>query len=294
MESVQKPYRFKDTLFMMFLNIINPGSAQIARGLYRRGAIASAIPVFALLGHELSVLRNPGLMLFFKYLFALGLAWLLFDAAYCGWKMARPKIRTPWYFFVAFSAFNWISYGSYHLFDHSHTYNITSHSMSPTFFKGDSLVADQDYGNRLKPSRGDVIAFKYPVDPAVVFVARVVAVSGDTIEMKNKVLYVNHQQLKQQPVSGNELDNLQNHPFMNENQGNMILQEFNGSTSYRITIDPKSVYSVGFSAIKVPDHSYYVMGDNRDNSNDSRFWGFVPLQNVEGKIVYSYKSPLNR
>ena len=112
------------------------------------------------------------------------------------------------------------------------------------------------------PQKGDVIVFKFPEDPEKDFIKRVVGVGGDVIESRNKKLYVNHK-----PV---------NHDFGVH------------TDSY---IYPKNVRKRdNFGPITVPENSLFVMGDNRDESYDSRFWGFVDLKAVSGKAFIIYWS----
>jgi len=110
------------------------------------------------------------------------------------------------------------------------------------------------------PQRGDVIVFKYPSNPEVAYVKRMIGMPGDTIEMVGRTVYVN----------GKALDE--------------------GYTQY---IDPNSIYE-HYGPITVAPESYFAMGDNRDNSQDSRYWGFVPRGHMIGRalvIYWSYETP---
>lgn len=112
------------------------------------------------------------------------------------------------------------------------------------------------------PRHGDIIVFKYPVDPEKDFIKRVIGVGGDIVECRDKQLYVNQKRL--------------NHDFGVHTDPHII----SGN------IRPRD----NFGPIKVPDHSLFVMGDNRDESFDSRFWGFVDLKAVNGKAFIIYWS----
>jgi signal peptidase I len=110
------------------------------------------------------------------------------------------------------------------------------------------------------PKRGDVIVFKYPNNPEVAYVKRLIGMPGDKIEMIGRTVYVNGQALKE---------------------------------DYTRYIDPGSVYA-HFGPYQVPDSQYFAMGDNRDNSQDSRYWGFVPRDYLLGKalvIYWSFETP---
>jgi signal peptidase I len=109
-----------------------------------------------------------------------------------------------------------------------------------------------------RPHKGDVIVFKFPVDPSKDFIKRVVAVEGDKIEARDKVIYVNG-------LPANE-------PFMRHTD-NLVLP-----------------YRDNFGPIEIPKDKYFCMGDNRDNSRDSREWGFVDIKDVKGKALIIYFS----
>lgn len=111
-----------------------------------------------------------------------------------------------------------------------------------------------------EPKRGDVFVFKYPNNPEVAYVKRLIGMPGDTIEMVGRTVYVNGAALKE------------------------------GYTQY---IDPGSVYA-RYGPYTVPPGQYFAMGDNRDNSQDSRYWGSVPREYILGKalvIYWSFETP---
>ena len=153
-------------------------------------------------------------------------------------------------------------------------FKIPSGSMKQTLQIGDHILVNKFiYGIKIPywrktivpvkdPQKGDVIVFKFPEDPEKDFIKRVVGVGGDVIESRDKKLYVNHK-----PV---------NHDFGVH------------TDSY---IYPKNVRKRdNFGPITVPENSLFVMGDNRDESYDSRFWGFVDLKAVSGKAFIIYWS----
>jgi signal peptidase I len=153
-------------------------------------------------------------------------------------------------------------------------YEIPSGSMKPTLLVGDRiLVSKFIYGIKIpyfrktiisitNPKRGDVVVFIYPVDRSKDFIKRVVGLAGDTLEIKNKKIFIN----------GKEY---------NDSYG-----VYRDSIIYRQTTNSRD----NFGPVTVPEGSIFVMGDNRDDSFDSRFWGFVNLQDVEGKAFIIYWS----
>lgn len=159
-------------------------------------------------------------------------------------------------------------------------FKIPSGSMEPTLLIGDHILVNKFiYGITFpflgkkalqfkKPERGDVIVFVYPVDPSKDFIKRVIAVAGDTISIKDKKIYIN--------------DTLVNdtHGVYSDRR---IIHELDAGGNRD-----------NYGPVKVPPDSLFVMGDNRDKSYDSRFWGFVNVHKVKGKafiIYWSWESP---
>ncbi len=127
------------------------------------------------------------------------------------------------------------------------TYQIPSGAMKPTLQIGDHIIADKFKYKNSEPKRGDVVIFPFPEDPSKDFIKRIVAVGGETIEAVNKQIFVNGMILKE--------------PFVIHSDSHIFPK--NGQ--------PRD----NFGPLKVPDDSLFVMGDNRDQSYDSRFWGLL-------------------
>ncbi len=153
-------------------------------------------------------------------------------------------------------------------------FKIPSSSMEPTLLVGDHLLVNrlsyvvkvpfQDgvLFNLGKPKRGDVVVFRYPVDRDKDFIKRIIAVEGETLEIKDKVIYVNGSPIKD--------------PWAHFADRQIVPAAFS----------PKD----NFGPIKVPKDSYFAMGDNRDRSLDSRFWGFVHQKDMVGRALILYFS----
>lgn len=169
-------------------------------------------------------------------------------------------------------------------------FRIPSGSMMPTLLIGDFiLVKKYEYGIRLpvvhtkltegnKVERGDVVVFRFPNDPTVDFIKRVVGLPGDTISYYNKKLSVNGKLVdiefdRLYEGQGTGADNMAGHEIYNASMDDVNHTYMN---------DPKAELSVNGTVV-VPSGQYFVMGDNRDHSNDSRYWGFVPEQNLVGQ-----------
>lgn len=182
-------------------------------------------------------------------------------------------------------------------------FRIPSGSMLPTLQNGDLILVNKfDYGIRLPivgtklldlgtPQRGDVVVFKYPVEPELDYIKRVVGVGGDKIEYRNKVLSINGEPVSQ--VRNGDYYEPDRHMYISRFledlgtvQHNILLNKTTSQPLMPITDFPSrqacEYYADGISCT-VPDGHYFVMGDNRDNSLDSRYWGFVPDANIVGR-----------
>ncbi|MEA2030877.1 MAG: signal peptidase I [candidate division Zixibacteria bacterium] len=143
-------------------------------------------------------------------------------------------------------------------------YRVNSDSMENSLYEGDYIFVNKlayEYGSG--PEIGDIIVFKYPNNPEKDFVKRLVALPGQTVKVVDKILYVDGQ-VAQIPLQSKHID--------------------------KRIIPATLSYRDNFSAYQVPAGEYFVMGDNRDDSRDSRFWGCVPKENLLGKAVFVYWS----
>lgn len=182
-------------------------------------------------------------------------------------------------------------------------FRIPSASMTPTLLKGDFILVNKFlYGLRVpvlntkfigikSPQRGDVMVFRYPGDPSVNYIKRVVGLPGDRIGYGARTVYVNGQPMAQQDLDSYAYTETGSREIQAQRKTESL-----GEVQHQILLDA----AVGGGAGRggegewtVPAGQYFVMGDNRDHSNDSRYWGFVPDELVVGRaflIWFSWNS----
>ncbi|MBA3660445.1 MAG: signal peptidase I [Gammaproteobacteria bacterium] len=168
-------------------------------------------------------------------------------------------------------------------------FRIPSGSLEPTLLTGDFIFVNKfNYGTRLpilhtklfgkgEPARGDIMVFLWPPDPSYKFIKRVIGLPGDRISYIDKELYVNGEKIPQNDLSSGiaSLPSIA-HGSVIEKQENFF------GVKHNIFVMPDRE-SRNYSDVTVPLGMYFVMGDNRDDSADSRYWGFVPEKNIVGK-----------
>ncbi|KAF3978391.1 MAG: signal peptidase I [Methylococcales symbiont of Iophon sp. n. MRB-2018] len=174
-------------------------------------------------------------------------------------------------------------------------FRIPSGSMMPTLLIGDFILVNKfTYGIRLpilhtkiveigKPETGDVVVFRFPQNPKVDYIKRVVGLPGDRVAYYNKKIYVNGKLAKQASLG----------QYYGVGQGeNMTGAEH--SIEYLMGVEHSILIKQGLPSVEgvfvVPEGHYFVMGDNRDSSNDSRYWGTVPERNLVGKAFFIWMS----
>jgi len=243
-------------------------------------------------------------LILFVLMVVTGLIWLV-DVALLRARREQDD-RTPWWVEYAVSFFPVIlivfTLRSFVL----EPFRIPSGSMLPTLESGDLIVVNKfSYGVRLpilnvkvidtgSPKRGDVMVFRYPVDPQVDYIKRVVGLPGDKIVYMDKRLTINGQEVARQ----------RDGDYFEPDRAAYTARytETLGDTAHRILLDERRFNPIGpmlrYPArdncqylrdgvvCTVPAGHYFVMGDNRDNSLDSRYWGFVPDENIVGKAFF--------
>jgi len=257
-------------IIALLLSIITPGLGQIYNGQLKKGVI------FYLAGFLLIfLLAMTGLQYQFYGAIALvliAICWRLFiisDALFVAIKIKERTLRpyNKWFIYLLIAIFANVA----SLFTNDivkttvlgvKAYKIPSGTMEPSLLVGDHIVVNLKYFKTNRPQRGDVIVFKYPLDPNKDFIKRVIGIGGDRIEIKEKKVYINGQ--------------LFSDPHAHYQEGNPS--------------SPFIQFRDNLGPIVVPKNALFVMGDNRDRSYDSRFWGFVNLADVKGRVMYIYWS----
>ncbi len=133
-------------------------------------------------------------------------------------------------------------------------YKIPTQSMSPTIEMGDAMIADMKAYRKSHPSRGDLIVFNFPLNESIPYVKRLIGLPGEEIEIRNRTVYINGQPLKEDYVQ---------------------------------YLDPGST-NEHFGPLRIPPSQFFVLGDSRDNSQDSRYWGTVKQSQILGQARYVY------
>lgn len=175
-------------------------------------------------------------------------------------------------------------------------YRVPTGSLEPTIMPGDFIAAQQfTYGLRLpifnnkflsigEPKRGQIVLFRWPKDLKIVFVKRAIGLPGDHIVYKNKVLYINGKKMSQKFLHNtNDLNSYGYRRLVEVKQENL------DGVKHQIYIQPVGGETQDYNIV-VPPGEYFMMGDNRDNSDDSRQWGFVPEKDLVGRAFVIWMS----
>jgi len=161
-------------------------------------------------------------------------------------------------------------------------YNIPSGSMKPTLLVGDFILVNKLVYRFSEPQRGDIVVFKYPIDPNIDFIKRIIALPGEEVEVRNNQVFINGKPLTLIEVGRGE-----------ENGVRKVIYEevLPEGKKHKVQFYEDFPFSKrDFGPVVVPPNHYFVMGDNRDNSEDSRYWGFLPRENIVGKAFVIYFS----
>ena len=283
----------RNVLLTVVLSICAPGLGHVYVGRAQKGLLAVGLYlvlwVFAGITGLMSGRASVVLMPAFYAIYILGYVYLLIDAVLIARKTNPPRNQqyelkkyNRWYVYVVYPIV-WSSLiYSLALADFGRSilgfeaFRIPTGSMMPSLEIGDYITVDR---RRTNFSFGDVVVFVHPEQPSVSFMKRIVGVPGDRIIYRDKKLVVNDNEVTYKKIR--DVDML----------GDMSIVEYLeafGETNYKIFHNPsRESEPIEFT---VPDGQYFVMGDNRDHSNDSRHLGFIPAENIRGVATYVWFS----
>lgn len=274
-------------ILAVFMSILSPGMGHLYAGHWKQ-AISFPLMlllIMALMGWSRLIFLSSGM---FTTMLIIGLFYLFVMVS--SFLLARDEAShhlnasQKWYYYILFFAV--VASINTVLMDYRgklfgfEPFSIPAQSMLPTLVVNDFLIVDTWAYSNSKPEPGDVVVFKYPRDPKIKYVKRVVGKSGDHMAYYDKVLYVNNKPLHREFVG----------PY-NASYLPTELKEYKetiGNKVYGIALMPSRV-AIDAEYI-VPEGHYFVMGDNRDNSNDSRYWGVLPHDYLYGKAEYIWFS----
>jgi len=251
------------------LSLLEPGLGQVYNGQALKGILILALPLLIIPGMILCIIAKN--IVFFLCIFALStLAYYVTtvaDAILTARKLSSEYQLKPYNRIIIYIGIVVLVFIVNTMLSESvknnyiKAYKIPAGSMEPTLLTGDRVLVDRR-PSALNPKRGDIIIFEYPADAGKDFVKRVVAAGGDIVEIRDKELFVNGEPVKEMYVIHED------------------------SKSLTAAQSPRDNYG----PVTVPQDCYFVVGDNRDQSFDSRFWGFVEKSKVKGTVKSIYWS----
>ncbi len=258
-------------IIALLLSFITPGLGHVYAGNLKRGIIFFlVVELLTVSVHIFSAFRFKfyGLVWYFAaWTCLLGFfVFVLFDALF-GINKLRVTVLKPyhkWYFYVFICAAT-VLMDTFVLeavlpdIKAFKSYRMSSVSMEPALYVGDRLIADMKIYKQEKPKRGDLVIFEFPKDPSKEFIKRVMGVEGERVAIINNKIYVNNK-IIDDPWG-----------YIENSREKNYLKELEN-----------------FGPAVVPEHSFFVLGDNRYNSMDSRLFGFIELSKIRGKILYVY------
>jgi signal peptidase I len=168
-------------------------------------------------------------------------------------------------------------------------FRVPAASNYPTIVPNDRFLANKLAYKDKDPKRGELVVFLNPENRRINYIKRVVAIAGDTVEIKDGELYVNDEKLQRQVLPQSTLDNIRIKVKGELLEGDVYC-EINGDAEYKIFMagPPHDKASSDFAEMTVPEHHCFVLGDNRNLSRDSRYFGPIPLGTIKGRADYLY------
>lgn len=292
--------RYKRHIWLaVLLSLIMPGLGQVYCGRLKRGLVLNflnILPLPIIIG-LFSLSNSPSLM---QIVIALILAGggvqltAIIDSAFLAKRSAGYQLKdynSPVVYALLVLIVTGGSIGSaLYIRDQGlEAFRVPTASCYPTIVPNDRILANKHAYKRTNPKRGDLVVHICPFNRHWNYIKRIVAVAGDTVEMKDGWLYVNSQKLSRRKLPESTLDNIritvEEKPLEGE-----VFEETNGNMKYNIFLaeSPHDKTTGNLEKITVPEHHCFVLGDNRNLSTDSRDFGPVPLATIKGRADYVY------
>jgi len=260
MDSLKK----RKPILAFLLSLVTPGLGQIYNGQLKKGLLYLIGFFLAYVIFSFLLLKFYGMICYLIIMLGLFL-FILLDALLRAIKLKAMALKSynRWYIYLIIFLLSsvviqpllgWTIKNNI-----ARAYKIPSSTMKPALLAGDHLIANMRIYKSEKPKRGDIIIFEYPKDPSKDFIKRVIGMENEKVEIINNKIYID-EKLLDDPWGYFEDDGL--------GKGFPVFEKF--------------------GPVVVPKDSLFVLGDNRNNSQDSRFFGFVNIKQVKGKVLYLY------
>jgi len=292
--------RYKRRIWLAaLLSLIMPGLGQVYCGRLKRGLVLNflnILPLPIIIG-LFSLSDSPALMqIAIALILAGGMVQLtaIIDSAFlakcsAGYQLKDYNSPVVYALLVLIVTGGSIGSALYIRGQGLEAFRVPTASCYPTIVPNDRILANKHAYNRADPQRGDLVVHICPFNRHWNYIKRIVAVAGDTVEIKEGRLYVNSQKLIRRKLPESTLDNIrisiEGQPLKGE-----VFEETNGNVKYNIFLaEPPHDKTTGdFEKITIPEHHCFVLGDNRNCSRDSRHFGPIPLATIRGRADYIY------
>jgi signal peptidase I len=292
--------RYKRHIWLaILLSLIMPGLGQVYCGRLKRGLVLNflnILPLPIIIG-LFSLSDSPSLMLIaIALILAGGIVQLtaIIDSAFLAKRSAGYRLKdynSPFVYVLLVLIVTGGGVGSalYLRSQRLEAFRVPAASCYPTIFPNDRILVNKNAYKKNDPQRGDLVVHIDPLDRHINYIKRIVAIAGDTVEMKDNRLYINGQELPRRKLPESAFDNIRiavkGQPLEGE-----FFEETNGNAKYNIFLSASSgnKKTGEFEKITVPEHHCFVLGDNRNDSIDSRQFGPIPLATIKGRADYIY------
>lgn len=277
----------RSALLAFLFSVLTPGLGQLYNGQFQKAMIYWGIYIIAPMIFSIShgATTFYGLMIFCSIIVGLNIYFVI-DAIYHARQLQSYVLKpyNTWYayaFFVLMILFIFMFYDVQYILG-IQEYRVPTTSCNPTLQTGDRLIADIKAYKKNAPNYGDIVLYSAPYDVQNTYwVSRIVGLPNDNIAMKNNVLYVNGKPC----LLTFTQDTVINDEELNEYEEELPNGHKHLLYKYK---KPHPKTKSNFESITIPSGSYFLLGDNRDNSIDSRFLGFIVRDKILGRFMYSY------